>query len=235
MTADNPVLTIDSTPGEPRAIALVLHGGRSRSTSPVRTRQLAVLRMKPFATTLVRAGSAHGLVVARLRYRVRGWNGTEQSPVPDVRWALDRLAERFPGLPAGVVGHSMGGRAALYSAGHPAVRCVVGLAPWIEPGDPVVQLAGRRVLIAHGDGDRMTSASASAAYAREAESIAASVSHVSVRNEKHAMLRRARLWHELATGYVLAVLCDTAPGETVGVDSAKILKEALSGQTSLAV
>lgn len=230
-----PSLTIDAEPAGARAAALILHGGRSTSTSRVRANQLAVLRMKPFATSLTRAGDGHGLAVARLRYRFRGWNGAERSPVPDVHWALDQLAERFPGVPVALVGHSMGGRAAMYSAGHESVRSIVGLAPWIEPGDPVRQLAGRRVLIAHGDGDRMTSPTASAAYAQEAARVATSVSYVSVGGERHAMLRRARLWHALATGYVLAVMCDLPPGETVDAESANLLEKALAGQSRLVV
>jgi len=230
--SDPPVLSVDADPAGARAVALVLHGGRSTSMSPVRAGQLAVLRMKPFANSLVRAGDGHGLAVARLRFTVRGWNGGQQSPVHDVRWALDELAGRYPGVPVALVGHSMGGRAAMYAAGHEHVRAVVGLAPWMEAGDPSAQLAGRRVLIAHGDGDRMTSAAASAAYAREAARVAESVSHVSIRNERHAMLRRARLWHEIATGYVLAVMCNRPPEETVGADSANIVVKALSGQTS---
>lgn len=228
----DPVLTVDAGSAGARAVALVLHGGRSNGTGPVRPGQLAVLRMKPFATSLVSAGTRHGLAVARLRYTMRGWNGAQQSPVQDVRWAVDQLAERFGGVPVALVGHSMGGRAAMYAAGHEHVRAVVGLAPWMELGDPSAQLAGRRVLIAHGDRDRMTSAAASAAYAREAARVAESVGYVSIRHERHAMLRRARLWHEIATGYVLAVLCERPPNETVSAESANILVKALSGQAS---
>ena len=85
-----------------------------------------------------------GLAVARLRYRVRGWNGADAAPVADAHWALDQLTARFPGVPIALVGHSMGGRAALYAAGHPAVRAVVGLAPWIEPGDTERTIDGLR-------------------------------------------------------------------------------------------
>ncbi|MEO9138762.1 MAG: alpha/beta fold hydrolase [Jatrophihabitans sp.] len=230
-----PVLTVDAEPEHATAIALVLHGGRSKGTGRVRANQLAVLRMKPFATSLVRAGEAHGLVVARLRYRVRGWNGTDQSPVADTRWALDQLAQRFPDAPVALVGHSMGGRTAMYTADYPTVRTVVGLAPWLEPGDPSAPLAGRRVLVLHGDGDRMTSADESASYVRQAAAIAESVSYVSIHGERHAMLRRARLWHELSTGFVLATLCGLAPEETVGSDSANLLMKALAGQASLTV
>jgi predicted esterase len=231
----NPVLHVSTPPGPVRAVALVLHGGRARGQGRVRANQLAVLRMAPFATALGRAGSAHGLAVARLRYLVRGWNGAAQSPVPDVRWALDQLAERFPGAGSALVGHSMGGRAAMYAGGAPGVRAVVGLAPWIEAGDPYAQLSGRQVLIAHGARDGMTSPTASAAYAEQAAAAGAQVGYVTVQDERHAMLRRAKLWHELAAGFVAAVMCDVAPQETVGDTAADILTQVLAGRRSLVV
>ncbi len=216
-------------------VALVLHGGRSRSTTPTNGRNLTVLRMVPFARSLQRAGGHDGLAVARLRYGVRGWNGPAMSPVSDARWALEQLRDRFGDVPVALVGHSMGGRTALYVAGDPAVTAVVGLAPWIEPGDPVDQLAGRRVLLAHGTHDRMTSAAASARYARQAASVARSISYVSVNDERHAMLRRAGVWHDLATGFVMGVLYDRLPDETTATATTNVLANALAGQPSLAV
>lgn len=230
-----PKLTVAVPRGTVRAVAVVLHGGRSHGTGPVRASQLAVLRMVPFAKELRRAGARDGLAVARLRYVQRGWNGSARAPLADVRWALAELQRRFPDIPVGLVGHSMGGRAALYVADHPNVRAIVALAPWIEPGDPVDQLAGRRVLIAHGTLDRMTSPPASAQYARAAAEVAAAVSYVSVRDERHAMLRRARVWHELATGFLLGVLCARAPDGTAEPQTTNVLTKALAGQASLVV
>lgn len=228
-----PVLEVSEPAGEVRAVALVLHGGRARGTGPVRARQLAVVRMAPFAASLRSAG--HGLAVARLRYLVRGWNGTSRSPVPDVEWALDRLAARFPNVPVGMVGHSMGGRAAVYAADHPSVRAIVGLAPWIETGDPYSQIEGRSLLVAHGALDRMTSPSASAAWTKRARTVAKSAGYVSIRHERHAMLRRAGLWHALTTSYVLAVLCGVPPGGTAHSPAANVVSKILAGQASLVV
>ncbi len=232
-----PVLSVhEPKSGRPvRGIALVLHGGRSKSVAPVQARQLAVLRMQPFARTLRRAGADNGLAVAQLRYRVRGWNEAQQSPVGDTLWALDRLAERWPDAPIAIVGHSMGGRAALFAGGHRNVRAVVGLAPWLEQGDPFEQLAGRRVLIVHGTRDRMTNPSTSAAYARAAAAVAESSTYVSVTNERHAMLRRARLWHGLAAGFVLAVVCATPPLGTADDELTNVIVRALAGQAALVV
>ncbi|MFN2517899.1 MAG: alpha/beta fold hydrolase [Jatrophihabitantaceae bacterium] len=216
-------------------MALVLHGGRSRGTGPVRASQLAVLRMVPFARSLRRAGAADGLAVARLRYQQRGWNGAEQSPVADARWALEQLQRRFPGVAVGLVGHSMGGRAALHVADHPNVRAVVALAPWIEAADPVGQLAERRLLIVHGSLDRMTSPSASAAYAHAAARVAASVTYVTMQGDRHAMLRRATVWYGLTNGFVLGVLCAKQPDGTAGAQTTNVLTKALAGQASLVV
>jgi dienelactone hydrolase len=218
-----------------RGIAVVLHGGRETSVAPVRGRQLAVLRMRPFVASLQRAGRADGLAVAQVRYRVRGWNGTERSASVDVELALDRLVSRFPQVPIALVGHSMGARAAMYAAGHENVRAVVALAPWLRRGDPVSTLAGRRVLIAHGDRDRITDPRASAAYARAAEQVAQSVSFVSIAGEQHAMLRRARLWHELSTGFVLGVLFERDVRVTAPEDVRKVVTGALAGRAALVV
>ena len=233
---DEPALTV-CTPaaGPTRAVAVVLHGGREHSHAPVRAHQLAVLRMRPFAGTLRRAGGRCGLAVARLRYLVRGWNADERSPVHDLAWALGRLAERFPDAPIGLVGHSMGGRAAVYAAGHPSVRSVVALAPWLEPDDEYGQLAGRRLLVVHGDRDRRTDARHSAAFAREAAAVAASAGYVSVRGDRHAMMGRAGLWHALAAGFLLATLCGEPPHATVEPVAAKIVARVLAGETPVVV
>jgi dienelactone hydrolase len=162
--------------------------------------------------------------VARLRYAIRGWNGPDDpAPVRDAEWALRQLTERFPGLPIGLVGHSMGARTALRVGGHPQVRGIVGLAPWVPAGEPVDQLAGRRVLLMHGTLDRITSPAATAAYASRSEAAGAAVSLVSATGESHAMLRRGQLWHALTARFVLSsVLPDLEtsplPGAAPGLD-----------------
>jgi dienelactone hydrolase len=195
----------------------------------VRAGQLAVLRMLPFGRALSAAGRGRGLGVARLRYAVRGWNGAQQSPVADARAALDELRRRHPGVPLALVGHSMGGRTALHVAGEQDVRAVVGLAPWIEAGDPVATLRGLRVLILHGDADRRTSAVAAEQYAAAAAAVAQSASFVRVRGDGHAMLRRPRVWHRLTAGFTIAVLYGSAAAPVPA------LAEALAGEAALVV
>lgn len=192
--------------GDVRAVALVLHGGREHGTDLVRPTQLSVVRMLPFARALRRRGAASGLAVARLRYRVRGWNGAGESPLADARWALGRLAERFGDVPVALVGYSMGARVAVATAGDPEVRVVVALAPWLTDTDPVAGLTGRHVLFVHGSDDQKTSPRATMAFAERARPVAASCSVVILARERHPMMRRPWLWHRLATDAVVTRL-----------------------------
>lgn len=220
---------------ETTGVALVLHGGRANSHHPVTARQLTVVRMRPFISSLAAHGDAHGLAVARVRYAVRGWNGAARSPVGDVLGALDRITAAYPGVPVALVGHSMGGRTAVHVAGHPAVTTVVGLAPWLEASDPVRQLADRDVLVAHGAGDHTTSPKASARMVRAIQGLARSAAFVRVEHEGHALLRRAGLWHDLATGYTLARLCDVPPAETTRPEATNVLEKVLAGSVEVDV
>lgn len=201
-----PSVTVHEAVTETRAVAVVLPGGRADSFDPTDARQLTAVRMRPFARSLHRRGRKDGLAVWLLRYRYRGWNGGEMSPVADARWALDEVRNRHGSVPVVLVGHSMGGRAALRVADDVSVRGVVALAPWLPGTEPVDQLAGRDVLIAHGSLDRVTSPRASKRYADRARAAARRVVYVTVRGDMHAMLFRWRRWHRLATRFALDTL-----------------------------
>jgi dienelactone hydrolase len=166
---------------------------------PVPPLALAHLRMVPFARDLARQ---RHLAVFQLRYRIRGWNAPEMSPLPDARWALERIGAAFPDVPVALVGHSMGGRVAFHVADDPAVRGVCALAPWCPPTDPVAQLAGRTVLIAHGTDDRTTDPARSKAYGERAAEVA-DVSFAWVQGEGHALLRKPRVWRDLVRRFVI--------------------------------
>ncbi len=185
-------------PGRTDAVVLVLHGGREHGHEPVRRHNLAYLRMVPVA----RALRAPGVEVWLLRYRKRGWNAPTLDPVRDAGWALDRITELHPGRPVVLVGHSMGARAAIRVAGHPAVWAVCALAPWLEPDEPFEQLMGRSLLIAHGDRERMTDPRKSLWFARQAKTVTADVARFSVVGDGHAMLRRAGDWTRLVVDFV---------------------------------
>jgi len=194
-----------------RAVVLVLHGGQSESLAPTSTAQLAALRMRPVARALHHAGRGQGLAVWTVHYRYRGWNGGQASPLADARWALAEVRRRHGDVPVVLVGHSMGARAALRAAGDPSVRAVLALAPWLPGGEPVGQLAERRVMIAHGTRDRVTSPRASRAYAERARAVTEQVSWMAVRGDTHAMLVRYRTWQRLAVRFTLACLAALAP------------------------
>ena len=183
-----------------RGVVVVAHGGREASTAPTSAIQPAVLRMVPVAAVIRRALPGGSVVVSRPRFRVQGWNGAQASPVGDLSQHLDDLRGQFGPVPVVLVGHSMGARAALRAAGHPSVAAVAGLAPWLPAGEPVDQLAGRSILLAHGTADVVTSAAETWAYAVRARALAR-VAEVEIRGGDHAMLRRASLWHALAATF----------------------------------
>lgn len=188
------------------AVVLLLHGGQERSTARAHRLRPAYLRMLPFARDLRRAGRGHGIAVWQLCYRHRGWNDPDLDPVADARWALAAIGLAHPNVPVVLVGHSMGARVAFRVAGDPAVVAVCALAPWTTARDPVEQLAGKAVLIAHGDRDTTTKPADSLAYALRAKRVSAAVCRFDVLGDTHAMLRRPGEWTRLVRRFVLATL-----------------------------
>ena len=106
-----------ATSGSTTGIVLVAHGGQASSTEPTSALQPAVLRMIPVGAAIRHALRGSGAVVQRPRFRVRGWNGAQASPVGDLNQALDAIAAEFGPVPVVLVGHSMGARAAVRAAG----------------------------------------------------------------------------------------------------------------------
>ena len=198
-------------PANVRAVVLLLPGGRARSRVRFRANQPANLRMIPFGWVV--RDQVRGLPVAvwRLHYRVRGWNEPTLDPVLDTRWAISEIRRRHPGAHIYLIGHSMGGRTALRCATDQAVVGVCALAPWIEPGEPVQQLAGCTIVIAHGDRDRITDPARSSAYAQAAAAIGADVRYQSMPGDRHAMLVRAGRWNDVVRQFVASLV--DAPSE----------------------
>lgn len=190
--------------GPARAIAIVAHGGRANSTAPSSRAGRAALRMYPFTIGLHRAGRRAGLAVAQLRYRVVGYN--DGDPVADVEWAIGQLQSRFGDLPVCLVGHSMGARACVRAAGTDGVVALAGLAPWLTPDDPVAQIAGRTVMLAHGVRDRITDPAKSLAWAEIAQPVAARLCRFEVAGSGHAMLERIGVWQRLVRRFTLGAL-----------------------------
>jgi pimeloyl-ACP methyl ester carboxylesterase len=167
-----PRLRIMASGAQTGSVVLLIHGGRARSREPVPRGSLALARMRMFAPAILSAGGGAGTAVALLRNRYRGWNEPRADPVEDAAWALEEIERRFGRVPVILVGHSMGGRAALRVAGHPAVLGVAALAPWLPDREPLAQLEGRTVLVAHGDRDSTTSPADSLAFVRRAADVA---------------------------------------------------------------
>lgn len=207
MTA--PRLLSVRSPSDPQGVVLVLHGGAQRGEQAmVSPTQLSVLRMVPVAHRIARAGGSQ-LAVHRLLNSHRGWD-SRTTPVMDVAWALDRVAEQHgDDVPVALVGHSLGGRAALLAGAAPQVRSVVALNPWVLPSDRV-DLGGRRVLVVHGSEDRIALPTRSAEMARRLARTT-SVGYVSVPGARHAMLRHGRTFETYAADFVTATLLGAEP------------------------
>jgi dienelactone hydrolase len=199
----HPTIEGHAARGEVRGIALFCHGGTATSVAPPRDGALSVVRMRAFEQ-FIRSGAAdRGISTQLLRYRVAGWNGAEADAYNDVRWAIEQLrAEYSAHVPIVLVGHSMGGRAALRAGGDPQVAAVCALAPWTPPGEPVHHLRGRTVAILHGRGDRWVPAKLSADFALRAREDGAHMARFTAPGG-HSMLRGALRWHRFARDVVL--------------------------------
>src|SRR5690242_2739749 len=85
--------------GPARAAVLILHGGMADSTDPSRPWHAARVRMRPFVRAVTRVLPGEDVFVGQVRFRHRGWNGTDADPVTDVRRALGELADLVGEVP----------------------------------------------------------------------------------------------------------------------------------------
>ncbi|WP_236240282.1 alpha/beta hydrolase [Streptomyces sp. CC228A] len=176
---------------------------------------LAHAALRPLGRSLVRAaGRDHGLVAHVVRYRGRGWNGADARLAADARWAVGEVARRHGDVPVCLVGHGMGGRAALRAADHAAVVSVLALAPWLPGEDvaaepePVRQLLGRQVMVVHGTTDETAHPELSYRLAIRAKKANRSTCRFEVHSDGHAL----RQHH----GEVLALAADFVLGSLFG-------------------
>ncbi|AUG82078.1 hypothetical protein CFP65_7500 [Kitasatospora sp. MMS16-BH015] len=217
-------------PEAPSAAVLVLHGGQETNERKPGPLNLPRLRMCGFVRAVARETAGAQIAVGEVRYRHRGWNGSRADAARDAAAALNDLAEELGPVPTVLIGHSMGGRAALRAAGHPSVTGVVALAPWCPETDPAGQLDGRTLLTLHGDHDRITDPRATRRFAAEARAAGAHVAGYTVHGADHALLRRSRDWHRATarlTGGLLglhpypaevAAALSLAPSSAEGLD-----------------
>lgn len=192
---------IRPVPGTVVGVVLLAHGGKERSHQPPRVRGGAVQRVRLIARAVAPRLARHGIAVHTMSFRYQGWNGDERAPVADVRWAVERLARRYGGVPVVLAGHSLGGRAVVNAADAPGVVGVLGLAPWLPAAEPTGQLAGRRLLLAHGTQDRVTSPRSSFEYAVRARAEGHDVARIVLPGSGHALLARARDWNRIVLAF----------------------------------
>ena len=194
-------LMVRHAPSEAAIAAIVtLHGGREVSRRAARPWQPAALRMHPVLRAAA-AASPGDVLLGHVRYRYQGWNDSD--PAQDALRALDEVERLVGDVPTILVGHSMGARAALRAASHPLVHGVLALAPWCPPQDSAAHLGGVRLVVVHGDRDRVTSPAESADYVRRARAAGAQAGMVVLKGGDHAMLRRSADWHRV-TGEIVA-------------------------------
>jgi dienelactone hydrolase len=189
-------------------VVLLAHGGKERSHQAPRRRGGPVTRVRMIARAVAPLLAGRGVAVHTMCFRYQGWNGDERAPVPDVRWAAARLAERYGDVPLVLGGHSLGGRAVVNAADAPGVVGVLGLAPWLPDAEPTAQLAGRRLLLAHGTRDHVTSPRSSYEYAARARAGGHDVARIVLPGSGHTLLARARDWNRLVLAFSHTCLLD---------------------------
>ncbi len=200
-----PVLHWVRTPATPAAVVLVLHGGKVRSSEPAQTHHLSAARMRPFARAV--ATAVPTAAVVRLQYRMRGWNGADQSPVVDARWALDEIRVRFGDTPVIVLGHSMGGRAAAAVADDSSVCAVMALAPWwTDQRATDAFRPGQQLVVLHGTMDRWTSPRISRAATERAAAAGVDATWTSMALAGHFMLMRPWVWTRRVVATISAMV-----------------------------
>ncbi|MFJ4002617.1 alpha/beta hydrolase [Streptomyces sp. NPDC090023] len=215
---------VGPAPGAVSGAVLLLPGGDEVSTRRPFPPLPGTL-VRAVARSLARAGHAEGLAVHPVHYRYRGWNGDEAHLATDAAWAADEVVRRYGDVPVCLVGLDMGGRAALGAGGHEAVNSVVAIAPWLpEDGagtaEPVKQLVGRRVLIAHGTNDERCDPELSFRLAARAKKVNREVCRFEVHSDGHGLHQHR--------DEVLALTADFTLGALFGHPLSRPVEDALA-------
>ncbi|MFS8198283.1 alpha/beta hydrolase [Streptomyces sp. CWNU-52B] len=217
---DGPALWVRHRPERIRAAVLTVHSGPAVGHGPSRPWQPEALRIRPVLRVAASAVPLDETLLGQVRFRQRGWN--DGAAAIDVLRALSELNRLAGDVPVVLLGHAMGGRAALRAAAHPQVLGVVALAPWLPAGEPVSPLTGRSVLIMRGDGvptaeetTEKVAEEVTMGYVAGARAAGARAGVLVVRNGGPWMLRRAAVWHRTAASAVGQVMRPKAEHATL--------------------
>ncbi|MFI5506448.1 alpha/beta hydrolase family protein [Mycobacterium sp. NPDC051804] len=185
----------------PRGGVLILPGGKPQSDEASSALQLANLRMDWLALELrLRFGA--GVRVNRVRYRLRGWNGSRRDPVRDARDVLDRMLTDVEPRRIVLVGHSMGGRVAAHLSADSDIGGVVALAPWWPRDDGDLVPVTCRLLVVHGTADTRTDPRASQDQVQRARDRGVDAEWVGIPGAGHNLLSHWSRWHRLTAQFV---------------------------------
>ncbi len=207
VTRTEPHLTRYDAGVRPRAVIVMLHGGKARGQEVVDGRSLSWRRTAAMQRDIARAAQEADVSTWLLRFTHRGWNGGADR-IADARSALDAVREELGDVPVCLLGHSMGGRTAVHVADDPSVHGVVALAPWLPPGERVAALRGKRLYAAHGSRDRITSARTTQDFVRRASLVAEVAEFTDMGPLGHYLLRGRREWNRVALELSLRVLAE---------------------------
>ena len=184
-----------------RGGVLVLPGGKPESTARSHPLQLADQRVEWLARSL-RRRLGSGVLVQRVRYRVRGWNSAQLDALRDATIALDSMREQFDAAKIVVVGHSMGGRVAAHLSASGDVGAVVALAPWWPRNDADLIPTTCRLLVMHGSADTWTDPHASYRQTLRARDRGVDAQWTSIGRAGHYLIRQWPRWHYLTAQFV---------------------------------
>ncbi len=198
-------------PRHPGAVVVVFQGGCPQGTRTPRLWHPASVRAVLLTHALRRRLRPDGIRVVRARYGAVGWN--DGARIDEGRAALDRVRHRFPGVPVGIVGHSMGARVALHLLSEPGVAAAATVAAWIPAADlpDVTPTPGLPVRVLHGRHDRVTPPQGSTGVASHLAQHGARVSLDADVPDGHAMLRHPRRWSRDVACHFATTLVRAAP------------------------
>ncbi len=196
---------VEGDPARSAGVVVLLHGANDALQPHPAWLDPAYLRM-PALRRVIRRACQRKLVVAQIYHAGGGWDLHSRAAEEDGRYAFELVRRRFPGLPLCVVAHSSGGCAALRAGDDPGIVSIAALAPYVSPHDRADHLAGRDLLVVHGDQDHVASFQLSRELVERVNQSGGRARFVAMPAAGHFMVRGAKLWHSLAADHVVRTL-----------------------------